>query len=101
MPPALREQSREGHWVIVNLVGKGGRLRTVSVPSWCKALVDAWLLHSGVSEGKVFRRVLKGGTLQPGWRDSQRGLVCGEAVRRTCRHKQSGTPRSSPHLCPL
>src|ERR1700722_8807413 len=56
-------QSREGHWVIVNLVGKGGRLRTVPVPAWCKALVDAWLRHSGVSEGKVFRRVLKGGVL--------------------------------------
>jgi integrase len=56
-------QSREGHWVIVNLVGKGGRLRAVPVPSWCKALVDAWLRHSGVSEGKVFRRVLKGGVL--------------------------------------
>jgi integrase len=56
-------QSREGHWVIVNLVGKGGRLRAVPVPSWCKALVDAWLWHSGGSEGKVFRRVLKGGVL--------------------------------------
>jgi integrase len=56
-------QSREGHWVIVNLVGKGGRLRTVPVPLWCKALVDAWLRHSGVSDGKVFRRVLKGGVL--------------------------------------
>jgi site-specific recombinase XerC len=53
-------QSREGHWVIVNLVGKGKRLRTVPVPSWSKELLDAWLRHSGVTEGKVFRRVLKG-----------------------------------------
>jgi integrase len=50
-------QSREGHWVIVDLVGKGGRLRTVPVPSWCKELVDTWVRHSGVSEGKIFRRV--------------------------------------------
>jgi len=57
-------QSREGRWVIVNLVGKGKRLRTIPVPSWSKALLDAWLRHSGVSEGKVFRRVLKGGTRQ-------------------------------------
>lgn len=56
-------QSIEGHWVILNLVGKGGRLRTVPVPSWCKTLVDAWLRQSGVSDGKVFRRVLKGGVL--------------------------------------
>src|SRR5258708_1869304 len=57
-------QSREGRWVIVNLVGKGKRLRTVPVPSWSKDLLNAWLRHSGVSEGKVFRRVLKGGMRQ-------------------------------------
>ena len=55
-------QSREGRWVIVNLIGKGKRLRTIPVPSWSKELLDAWLRHSGVSDGKVFRRVLKGGT---------------------------------------
>ncbi|WP_082661818.1 tyrosine-type recombinase/integrase [Terracidiphilus gabretensis] len=38
-------QSREGHWVIVNLVGKGARIRTVPVPWWAKELVDAWLKH--------------------------------------------------------
>ena len=57
-------QSREGRWVIVNLIGKGKRLRTIPVPSWSKELLDAWLRHSGVREGKVFRRVLKGGTLR-------------------------------------
>jgi integrase len=56
-------QSREGRWVIANLVGKGGRLRTVPMPSWCKELVYTWLRRSGVSDGKVFRRVLKGGIL--------------------------------------
>src|SRR5271157_5956855 len=35
-------QLRESHWVIVDLVGKGGRLRTVPVPAWCKGLVDGW-----------------------------------------------------------
>src|SRR5882672_4029767 len=28
-------QLRESHWVIVDLVGKGGRIRTVPVPNWC------------------------------------------------------------------
>jgi site-specific recombinase XerC len=91
-------QSREGRWVIVNLVGKGKRLRTVPVPSWSKELLNAWLRHSGVSEGKVFRRVLKGGNATRSWRDSQRSLVRGEAVCPEGRHKQSGTSRSSPHL---
>lgn len=34
------------------------------VPLWCKELLGAWLLHAGVGEGKVFRRLLKGGTRQ-------------------------------------
>jgi len=41
-------------------LGKGKRLRTLPVPSWSKELLNAWLRHSGVNEGKVFRRVLKG-----------------------------------------
>jgi site-specific recombinase XerC len=57
-------QLRETHWVIVDMVGKGGRVRTVSVPAWCKALVDYWLLDSGVGGGKVFRRVSKSGVRQ-------------------------------------
>ncbi len=52
-------QSREGRWVIVDLVGKGGRIRTVPVPSWCKELVDSWLRNSSVIDGKIFRRVVK------------------------------------------
>jgi integrase len=57
-------QTREGRWVIVDLIGKGRRLRTVPVPLWCNQLVDAWLRHSGVIEGKVFRRVSKFGKRQ-------------------------------------
>src|ERR1700684_3669412 len=37
-------------WVIVDLVGKGGWIRTVPVPNWCKRLVDVWLRDSGVNE---------------------------------------------------
>ena len=57
-------QLRENHWVIVDMVGKSGRLRTVPVPVWCKALLDSWLRDSGVSAGKVFRRISKGGSRQ-------------------------------------
>jgi integrase len=52
-------QLRGGHWVIADLFGKGGRLRTVPVPDWCKALMDSWLRSSGVTEGLVFRRIRK------------------------------------------
>jgi integrase len=59
-------QLRENHWVIVDLAGKGGRLRTVPVPAWCKVLVDLWLRDSGVTGGRIFRRILKNGTRQDG-----------------------------------
>jgi integrase/recombinase XerD len=57
-------QLRESHWVIVDMVGKGGRLRTVPVPAWCKGFIDVWIHDTGVTEGKVFRRVSKNGTPQ-------------------------------------
>ena len=41
-------QLRDSHWVIVDMVGKGGRLRTVSVPAWCKGLIDVWIRDTGV-----------------------------------------------------
>jgi len=55
-------QQREGHWVIADLFGKGGRLRPVPVPDWCKALIDSWVHASGVTEGLVFRRIWKNRT---------------------------------------
>jgi integrase len=54
-------QLREGHCAIIDLLGKGGRLRTVPVPKWCKDLIDVWLRESRVTEGKIFRRISKNG----------------------------------------
>jgi integrase len=34
-------QQREGRWVIVDLQGKGGRVRTVAIPIWLKQGIDA------------------------------------------------------------
>jgi site-specific recombinase XerD len=36
-------QRREDHWAIVDLIGKGGHVRTIPVPSWAKRTVDDWL----------------------------------------------------------
>ena len=35
-------QQRDGRWVIVDLRGKHGRVRTVPVPAWVKLAVDLW-----------------------------------------------------------
>ena len=54
-------QRREDHWAIVDLVGKGGHIQTVPVPDWVKCRIDDWLKASGVSHGRLFRRVCRMG----------------------------------------
>lgn len=51
---------REGRWVIVDLIGKGSKLRSVPVPSWAKACIDAWAIAAGISSGLVFRHINRG-----------------------------------------
>lgn len=85
-------QSREGHWVIVNLVGKGGRIRSVPVPTWCKELVDSWLRDSGVIDGKVFRQLLKNGAVRDACITSN---VVWYAVKRCA--KSVGIENLAPH----
>lgn len=56
-------ERREDHWVIVDLVGKGGHIRTVPVPDWVKASVDLWTIVAGVASGRIFRCVNKTGSV--------------------------------------
>jgi integrase len=35
-------QQRREHWVIADLVAKGGHVRTVPIPTWVENHVDAW-----------------------------------------------------------
>jgi len=56
-------QQREGRWVIVDLIGKGKRVRTVPIPSWAKQAIDEWTQTAGISEGRIFRAVNKGDRL--------------------------------------
>lgn len=56
-------QQREGRWVIVDLVGKGLRVRSVPMPSWTKAALEAWTQEAGITEGFIFRAMRKGGLL--------------------------------------
>ena len=83
---------REGRWVVADLYGKGGRLRMVPVPGWCKALIDRWLRASGVSEGLVFRRIWRNRT------ELSRGIapdVVWTAVKRYA--KRIGVDHLAPH----
>jgi len=54
-------QRREGRWVIADLIGKGGHVRTVPIPAWVKDRIDEWRLAAKVRKGRVFRAVNKAG----------------------------------------
>jgi integrase len=54
-------QIREGRWVIADLRGKGGRVRTVAVPLWVKYGINAWLSAAAIEDGRLLRRIRKGG----------------------------------------
>ena len=56
-------QVREEHWVIADLKGKAGHIRTVPVPQWVKAAVDVWSTAVGITEGTVFRSINKSGSV--------------------------------------
>jgi site-specific recombinase XerC len=44
-------QQREQHWVIADLVGKGGHVRTVPIPAWVKSAVDVWTAAADITHG--------------------------------------------------
>ena len=54
-------QLREGHWVIADLNGKGGHIRTVPVPDWVKRAIDEWTMSAGLISGPLFRAINKAG----------------------------------------
>lgn len=64
-------QQREGRWVLVDLVGKRNKMRSVPMPSWAKASIDAWAKVLGMSAGYIFRPIRRGGHIQAGYMTSQ------------------------------
>lgn len=56
-------QQREGRWVLLDLVGKGQRVRTVPMPGWAKAALDRWSRASGITSGMLFRPINKADVL--------------------------------------
>jgi integrase len=56
-------QLREGRWVIIDLVGKGGRVRTVAVPIWVKQGINAWMTAAKIEEGRLLRPLSKSGKI--------------------------------------
>lgn len=64
-------QLREARWVILDLAGKHGRVRTVPAAPWVKAIVDRWAEAAGICSGPLFRRMRRGDRLQDDAMSSQ------------------------------
>jgi integrase len=56
-------QQRDGRWVIVDLRGKHGRLRTIAVPAWVKQAVDLWSEAAGITGGRILRSLNRHGQI--------------------------------------
>lgn len=53
-------QQREGRWVIVDLVGKRSKTRSVPMPAWCKYAIDSYCQAAGIADGILLRSVRRG-----------------------------------------
>jgi integrase len=50
-------QSREERWVIADLLGKAGHIRTVPIPAWVRTGAEKWMEASGITNGALFRSI--------------------------------------------
>jgi integrase len=87
-------QMRQGHWAVVDLIGKGGHIRTVPIPIWVKAALDEWTAAAGIVEGRgrSDRQALGRRNL------AECGRVRGEGMLRESRIRAYCTARPAP-LC--
>ena len=92
---ALRVESiqlREEHWVIADLLGKAGHIRTVPLPRWVKDATDEWKEASGITEGALFRSIHRTGRV---WGTGMTPKVLWEIVREAA--SRAGIEKLAPH----
>jgi site-specific recombinase XerD len=85
-------QMRQGHWAVVDLIGKGGHIRTVPIPEWVKSAVDQWTRAAGVTEGRIFRAVARAGKV---WGKGVSQNVVWYVVKICC--ERAGLEHIAPH----
>ena len=85
-------QMRQGHWAVVDLIGKGGHIRTVPIPQWVKAALDQWVVAARVTEGRIFRAVARAGKV---WGKGISQNVVWYVVKSCC--ERAGLEHIAPH----
>ena len=56
-------QQRDNRWVLLDLRGKHGRIRTVPVPVWVKRAINEWMEAAGIVHGRVLRSMNRHGRI--------------------------------------
>ena len=87
-----RIQQREKHWVIVDLLGKAGHIRTVPIPEWVMKTVHAWISAAEIKSGKLFRPIRKNGAV---WGERITENVVWYTVKECAR--RAGINKLAPH----
>src|SRR3954447_22127770 len=89
---AASVQLREDHWVIADLHGKAGHIRTVPIPFWVKEALDRWTEASGIKDGCLFRTISKSGKI---WGQGMTPKVLWEIVKKAA--EAAGIVKLAPH----
>jgi len=58
-----RIQQRDGRWVLVDIIGKRNKMRSVPMPSWTKQAIDEYANAAELRDGIVFCPINKGGRI--------------------------------------
>ena len=85
-------QQREDHWAIVDLMGKGGHVRTVPIPDWVIVELNEWLRAAEIHRGRIFRKVTKMGRI---WGDSMTEKAVWHVVKECA--MTIGVAKLAPH----
>jgi len=85
-------QMRQGHWAVVDLIGKGGHIRTVPIPVWVKTALDDWTTAAEITGGRIFRAVARAGKV---WGDGISQNVVWYVVKGCC--ERVGLQHIAPH----
>ena len=117
-PTATREH--DARWVVPDFLGKGNRVRTITITAGVRARIDLWTSAAGMIESRLFRPVTKAGVVQRSemrdekavWRLSfvtpvkqssaiLLPMICGEPARSSAERQQGTSSRSSSSLAML
>lgn len=85
-------QMLEGRPVLLNLRGKGDRVRTIPIPEFVLRHIQEWIDAAGITDGFVCRRIR-------GEKTACAGQMCGKGIYLILKHyaKMIGKDEVSPH----